>query len=162
MLDDQCPRVVETRELATETTLEDVLARNLSTHGVMHAHAPTWRLQPRAACTASALSTLPNYVFYNVVDLPEGCSPPLRGRARICPAALTAVLRLVTPFTRSSCSSVVRARHVEGVQRRTGPRVQSGPPREKPLLLSTARSAKWRVAVRAWVVKCVPWERASE
>ena len=31
-------RVVETREPATETTLEDVLARNLSTHGAMHAH----------------------------------------------------------------------------------------------------------------------------
>ena len=32
MLDGQCPRVVETREPATETTLEDVLARNLSIH----------------------------------------------------------------------------------------------------------------------------------
>ena len=30
MLDGQCPRVVETREPATETTLEDVLAGNLS------------------------------------------------------------------------------------------------------------------------------------
>jgi hypothetical protein len=30
MLERQCPRVVETREPATETTLEDVLARNLS------------------------------------------------------------------------------------------------------------------------------------
>ena len=30
MLDGQCPRVVETREPATETALEDALARNLS------------------------------------------------------------------------------------------------------------------------------------
>ena len=59
---------------------------------------------------------------------------------------------------------LARARHVEGIQRRTGPRVQSGPPREKPLLLSTARSTKCaaRVAVRAWEVKCAPWERASK
>ena len=41
MIDGQCPRVVETREPATETSLEDVLARNLSTHGAPHA--------PRAA-----------------------------------------------------------------------------------------------------------------
>ena len=59
---------------------------------------------------------------------------------------------------------LARARHVEGAQRRAGPRVQSGPPREKPLLLSTARSTQWaaRVAVRVWTVKCVSWERASE
>jgi hypothetical protein len=64
MLDRQCPRVVETREPATETTLEDVLARNLSIHGVMHAHAPTWRLQPRVACTASALQYFAELGFY--------------------------------------------------------------------------------------------------
>ena len=59
---------------------------------------------------------------------------------------------------------LARARHVEGAQRLAGPRVQSAPPREKPLLLSTTRSTLWavQVAVRAWVVKCVPWERASE
>jgi hypothetical protein len=39
MLDLQCPRVVETREPATETTLEDVLARNLSIHRAPHARA---------------------------------------------------------------------------------------------------------------------------
>ena len=38
MLDRQCPRVVETREPATETTLEDDLARNLSIRST-HARA---------------------------------------------------------------------------------------------------------------------------
>jgi hypothetical protein len=37
MLVRQCPLVVETREPATETTLEDVLARNLSIHRAPHA-----------------------------------------------------------------------------------------------------------------------------
>ena len=73
MLDRQCPRVVETREPATETTLEDVLARNLSTHGAMHAHAPTWRLQPRVACTASALQYFAELGFYNVSTYHRYC-----------------------------------------------------------------------------------------
>jgi hypothetical protein len=48
---------------------------------------------------------------------------------------------------------LARARHLEGTQGHAGPRVQSGPPREMPvLLLSTTRSSV-RVAVRAWVVK---------
>ena len=46
MLDGQCPRVVEPREPATETTLEDVLARNLSIHGAPHARAYAGRKLP--------------------------------------------------------------------------------------------------------------------
>ena len=59
---------------------------------------------------------------------------------------------------------LAQVRHVKGAARRAGSHVQSAPPSEKPLLLSTARSTWWaaRVAVRAWEVKCAPWERASE
>ena len=59
---------------------------------------------------------------------------------------------------------LAQARHVDGAPRHAAPCVQSGPPGEKQLLLSTAHSTKWaaRVAARAWEVKCAPWERASE
>ena len=77
--------------------------------------------------------------------------------------ALTAALRLAMHAQLLLVRPLARARHVQGAQRHAGPRVQSGPPREKPLRFSTTRSEEWaaRVAVPVWVVKCVPWERAS-
>jgi hypothetical protein len=76
--------------------------------------------------------------------------------AALRPVALYAQLLLVRPLA--------RACHVEGAQRLAGPRVQFAPPRQKPLLLSTARStySGARVTMRAWVVRCAPLERASE
>ena len=38
---------------------------------------------------------------------------------------------------------LAQARHVKGAQRRAGPRVQSAPPSEKPLLLFTMHSTEW-------------------
>ena len=100
------PRVVETREPATETTLEDVLARNLPTHGALHLYA----------CAASAPLYL---VFYYCADFVARASGR-RSRNKKLSMALG---------------------HVDGTQRLAGPRVQSGPPREKPLLLFTERSS---------------------
>ena len=70
MLDRQCPRVVETREPATETTLEDVLARNLST--------------PRTRACVVFTTPACLYLYSTRQYVAWRCSPPLRGRARIC------------------------------------------------------------------------------
>lgn len=138
MLDGQCPRVVETREPATETTLEDVLARNLSirnTARTRHCGLSTAVASPLGQPPANSAAT-----SLNVPVLLKALQGPAPS-PRICPAALTAALRLVAMHAQLLLvRPLARARHVEGAQRLAGPRVQSAPPREKPLLLSTARS----------------------
>jgi hypothetical protein len=78
MLDRQCPRVVETREPATETTLEDVLARNLSIR-TPHARAPIGVYHPE----------LP-VLLMRGITLPEGAAASAPR-----PHLLTAALRVV-------------------------------------------------------------------
>jgi hypothetical protein len=65
MLDRHCPRVVETREPATETTLEDVLARNLSIRSTARRGLLGF-LPPRVA---SAHSTRQYFAFEGVARL---------------------------------------------------------------------------------------------
>jgi hypothetical protein len=74
----------------------------------------------------------------------RGSPPPPPLHPRNCPAALTATLRSVAMHAHLLLvRPLAQARHVDGAPRHAAPCVQSGPPREKPLLLSTARSTWW-------------------
>jgi hypothetical protein len=125
MLDRQCPRVVETREPATETTLEDVLARNLSIRSTAHARTAGFTT-PGCQCA------------WHVLVL---C---LEGVARLLSTFASVLLpEYRPPFRRHACAAPVlvrplaQARYVEGAPRLAA---LSAPPKEKQLLLSTTRS----------------------
>jgi hypothetical protein len=120
MLVRQCPRVVEAREPATETTLEDVLARNLSIRGVMHPRGVCHPVLPVLPVHCSTCQTL--FLLERIViDIAQTClkallasSPRPRPHLPCCPDCRP-------PSRRHACAAPVRPSALSSAPRQRGP-----------------------------------------